>query len=98
VGQAIANPLADRLSRVFGVTQLKIAPTFVSGSSLPQARITLQQQVRDNVTFTYSQDLNQANSQLVRVELQLTPQFSAVATRDENGIFGVDFYWRKQFH
>lgn len=97
LGQAIANPIANRLQRVFGVTQLKISPTFVAGSALPQARISLQEQVSAAVTLTYSQDLNQANSQLIRIELELTPRFSAVATRDENGIFGVDFYYKKQF-
>jgi translocation and assembly module TamB len=97
VGQAIANPVSDRLQRVFGVSQLKISPQFVAGSSLPQARITLQQQVSSVITFTYAQDLSQANSQLIRVEMQMTPRFSAVATRDENGIFGVDFFYKKQF-
>ncbi len=98
LGQAIANPLASRLQRVFGVTQLKVAPSFENGSSLPGARVTLQQQVSTAITFTYSQDLNQANSELVSVAVKLSPRFSAVATRDENGIFGVDFYYRKQFH
>jgi len=98
LGQAIADPLTSRMQRVFGVTQLKVAPTFENGSSLPEARITLQQQVSSAITFTYSQDLNQANSELISVAVELSPRFSAVATRDENGIFGVDFYYRKQFH
>ena len=97
VGQAVANPVANRLQRVFGVSQFKLSPTFVAGSTLPQARVTLQQQVSNTITFTYSQDLSLANSQLIRVELQMTPRFSAVATRDENGIFGVDFFYKKQF-
>jgi translocation and assembly module TamB len=97
VGQAIANPVADRLQRVFGVTQLKVSPQFVAGTTLPQARITVQQQVNSTITFTYSQDVSQPNSLLVRVEMQMTPRFSAVATRDENGIFGLDFYYKKQF-
>src|SRR5579875_133030 len=97
VGAAVANPVASRLQRVFGVSQLTIAPTFVSGTALPQARITLQQQVAQNVTFTYSQDVSQANAELVRIEWELAPQFSAVAARDENGVFSVDFFWKKQF-
>jgi len=95
--QAIADPLANRLQRVFGVSQIKIDPTFSSGSVLPQARVTLQQQVTGGITFTYTQDLTQTNSQIIRVEWALTPRFSAVATRDENGIFGVDFLYKKQF-
>ena len=79
------------------MNQLIIAPTFVSGTALPQARVTLQQQVVQNVTVTYSQDVSQANAELIRLEWELTPKFSAVVTRDENGIFSVDFFWKKQF-
>lgn len=97
LGAAVANPLASRLARVFGVNQISIAPSFVSGSVIPQARVTVQEQVNPNVTFTYTQDLTQTNSQLIRIEWALTPRFSAIATRDENGIFGVDFYYKLQF-
>jgi translocation and assembly module TamB len=97
VSQAIASPVSSRLERVFGVTQLKIDPTFASGSALPQASLTLQQRVANNVTFTYTQDYSQANSELVRVEWTISPKYSAVATRDINGIFGVDFFYKRQF-
>jgi len=97
VGQAIANPIANRLQRVFGVNQISISPTFVTGSSIPQARFTLQQQVTPTITFSYTTDLTETNSQIIRIEWALTPRFSAVATRDENGIFGLDFYYKKHF-
>jgi translocation and assembly module TamB len=97
VSQAIANPLANRLQRVFGISQLKVDPTFTSGSSLPQARVSLQQQVSNNVTFTYIQDFTQANSEIIRVEWTINPTWSAMATRDEFGRFGVDFFYKKQF-
>jgi translocation and assembly module TamB len=97
VSQAVASPLSSRLQRVFGVSQLRIDPTFAGGSALPQARLSLQQQVANTITFTYTQDLSQSNSELVRVEWAMNPRFSAVATRDENGIFGVDFFYKRQF-
>jgi translocation and assembly module TamB len=97
LSQAIADPVSNRLQRVFGVSQLKIDPTFSSGSVLPQARVTIQQQVSGAITFTYTQDLSQTNTQIIRAEWALTPRFSAVATRDENGVFGIDFLYKKQF-
>ena len=59
--------------------------------------MTLQQQVNESITFTYTQDLTQTNSQIIRVEWAMTPRFSAVATRDENGVFGLDLLYKKQF-
>jgi translocation and assembly module TamB len=97
VQRAVANPLANRLERVFGVSQLKIDPAFTSGSALPQARLTLQQQVTPDVTFSYTTDLTQSNSQLIRVEWALNPRFSAVATREQNGLVGLAFFYKKQF-
>jgi translocation and assembly module TamB len=97
VSQAIANPVASRLQRVFGVNKLKIDPTFTSGSELPQARLTLQQQVTSNVTFTYITNLTQANSQIIRIEWALNERWSAIATREENGRFGVDFFYKRKF-
>lgn len=97
VSQAIANPVANRLQRVFGVNRLKIDPTFTSGSELPQARLTLQQQITRTLTFTYITNLTQANSQILRGEWAIDPTWSAIATRDENGEFGIDFFYKKQF-
>jgi translocation and assembly module TamB len=59
--------------------------------------VTLQQQVNPSITFTYTTDVTQSNSQIIRVEWALSPRFSAVASRDENGIFGVDFFYKKKF-
>jgi translocation and assembly module TamB len=97
VSQAIANPVSSRLQRVFGVSQLKIDPTFTSGSELPQARLTLQQQITSNVTFTYITNLTQANAQIIRVEWAINNTWSAIATREENGRFGMDFFYKKKF-
>ena len=97
VSKAIADPVASRLQRVFGVSQLKIDPTFTSGSDLPQARVTLEQQVAPNLTFTYVTALDDPNTQIVRIEWSLSRQWSAMANRDENGIFSIDFLYKKQF-
>jgi autotransporter translocation and assembly factor TamB len=96
VSKAIADPMANRLQRVFGVSQLKIDPTFTSGSELPQAQLTLQQQVANNLTFTYVTALNNPNAQTIRVEWTFNPQWSALATRDQNGIFSVNFLYKRQ--
>jgi translocation and assembly module TamB len=98
LGQALANPVAGRLQRVFGVTQLKIDPTFQTGSSTPTARLTLQQRITGNVTFTYTSAVDDPNGEIINVEWAFNPQWSAVATRDQNGIFSLNFFYRRQFH
>jgi len=97
VSKAIADPVANRLERVFGISQLKIDPAFTGGSDLPQARVTLQQQVATNLTFTYVTALDDPNSQIIRIEWAFAPKWSAVANRDENGMFSVNLFYKKQF-
>ncbi|HWC00867.1 MAG TPA: translocation/assembly module TamB domain-containing protein [Bryobacteraceae bacterium] len=96
VSKALADPVANQLQRVFGVNQLKIDPAFTSGSDLPQARLTLQQQVASNLTFTYVTALNDPNTQIIRVEWAFNPQWSAVAKRDQNGIVSLNFLYKRQ--
>jgi translocation and assembly module TamB len=97
VGQALANPVAGRLQRVFGLTQFKIDPSFTTGSDVPTARLTLQQRITSNLTFTYVSAIDDPNSTIIRIEWAFNPKFSAVATRDQNGIFSINFFYKKQF-
>ncbi len=97
VGQAIANPVAGRLQRFFGVSSLKIDPTISGVTNNPQAKVTLQQQITPDLTFTYITDVANAEEQVIRVEWEFSRTWSAVAMRDENGEFGVDFLYKKHF-
>jgi translocation and assembly module TamB len=97
VSKALADPVSSQLQRVFGVSQIKIDPTFGGGSELPEARLTLQQRIASNVTFTYVTDVNDPNSQIIRIDWALNPQWSAIGTRDQNGIISIKLAYKKQF-
>jgi translocation and assembly module TamB len=96
LGQAIA-PASGRLQRFFGVSHIKIDPQLTDITSVPQARLTLEQQVSNDITLTYITNLARSDQQIVRVEWDFSKQWSVVALRDENGAFGVDFQYRKRF-
>jgi translocation and assembly module TamB len=93
LGQAVANPLASRVQRVFGITQFKIDPSFQGSGGQPTARVTLQQKIANNITFTYIEDLSQSNAEIIRVEWAFTPKLSAVALRDFNGNVSLEFFY-----
>jgi translocation and assembly module TamB len=97
LGQALASPVAGRLQRFFGVSQLRIDPTLPGVESNPQARLTLEQQVTSDITFTYITDVTNSNPQVVRVEWSFAKQWSAVALREDNGVFGLDFFYKRRF-
>lgn len=97
LGQAISSP-PNRLSKLFGITNVKIDP-MVQGiiTNTPQARLTLEQQVSRDLTVTYVTNLSQTSEQIFRVEWALNQQYSLVALRDENGEFGIDIQYKKRF-
>src|SRR5262249_15631769 len=97
LGQAIASPVTGRLQRFFGVSNLRIDPTIPGIDPNPAARLTLQQQVTPNVTFTYITSVTTTNPQIVQVEWSLSSKWSLVATREENGETGLDIFFKKRF-
>jgi translocation and assembly module TamB len=102
-GNAIVNSAvasgggSSGLQRFFGVTRLKIDPQLIGLDNTPQARVSFEQQISRDVTVTYVQALNRAQQQLVRVEWDFNREWSAIATRDENGVLSVDFVYRRSF-
>jgi translocation and assembly module TamB len=97
LGQMIASPVTGRLQRFFGLSGIRIDPTLPGVEYNAQARLTLQQQVTPDVTFTYIANVTQANPQVVSVEWAMSKQWSVVAEREENGLIGLDFFLKKRF-
>ena len=97
LSEAISSPLTGRLQRFFGVSRLKINP-LVTGltTSNAAAQITVEQNITNNLTFTYITDLSRAQAQTIQMEWDFTPNWSGVAVREENGLFGIDFLYKKQ--
>jgi translocation and assembly module TamB len=96
LGQAL-SPASGRLQRFFGVSHIKIDPQLTDLTSIPQARLTLEQQISKDITLTYITNLSRTSEQIIRVEWALNKQWSVIALRDENGVFGIDFSYRKRF-
>jgi translocation and assembly module TamB len=97
LAEAVSSPVAGRLQRFFGITKLRIDPTLTGIEFNPQARITLEQQITPNITFTYITNVTNSNPLVVQVEWALNTRWSVIAVRDENGLFGLDFFYKKRF-
>lgn len=94
LGQAIADPLASRVQRVFGLSEFKIDPSVAGNNGQPSARVTLQQKIANNLIFTYITDVTQSNDEIIRIEWDLTPKLSAVGLRDFNGNVSLEMFYK----
>jgi translocation and assembly module TamB len=97
LGAAISAPLSNRMNRFFGVSRIKIDPAMSSLDNSPQARLTVEQQLSREITITYSTNLNRNTDQIIRVQWDFSRDYSLLASRDENGLYGVDFLYRRRF-
>jgi translocation and assembly module TamB len=97
LGQAVVNPVSGALQRLFGVTQLSVDPEIIGATNTPQATITLEQQITKQLDFIYIQDVTSSNPQVIRIEWDINPMWTAVAERDIYGEFGVDLFYKKRF-
>jgi translocation and assembly module TamB len=97
LGEAISAQLSSRIQRFFGASRVKIDPTVTGVDNLPQARLTVEQQVSREITVTYITNLNRTQEQMVQFEWDFSSHWSAIAVRQDNGLFGIDFQFRKRF-
>jgi translocation and assembly module TamB len=96
VGAAVTAGINGRLQRFFGISRVRLDPQLTGIDNVPQARLTLEQQVSRDVTLTYITNLNRTQQQIVRIDWDISKAWSVVAVRDENGIFGLDLSFRKR--
>jgi translocation and assembly module TamB len=97
LGDAISAQLSSSIQRFFGASRVKIDPTVTGVDNLPQARLTVEQQISKEITLTYITNLNRTQEQMVQFEYDFSAHWSAIAVRQDNGLFGIDFQYRKRF-
>jgi translocation and assembly module TamB len=79
---------------LLGTGRVRIDPFLVGAENNPGARITLSEQVTNELTVTYSQDLASNRQQVITIEYFVSRNTSILASRDEYGNFGLDLRHR----
>lgn len=96
LGQALDAAVSSRVQKLFGVSRIKIDPRVGGPETAAGARITIEQQVNNNVTLTYITNVTRANQQIIQGEFNFTREVSLVVVRDENGVLGFDVRVRQR--
>jgi translocation and assembly module TamB len=96
LGQAINQAVSNRVSRLFGVSSIRINPSLGGPDNNPNARVTFEQQVSNNVTLTYITNLTRSAQQVIQFEYNINSEYTVEAIRDENGVVSFDVLIRKR--
>lgn len=97
ITEALNATVSNRVQRLFGVSRIKIDPQGLSTTETNLARgpqVTIEQQVTNSLTLTYSTSVSQASQQIIQAEYNVTRNVSIVAIRDQNGVVSLDLRFR----
>jgi translocation and assembly module TamB len=94
---ALNATVSSRIQKLFGVGSVKIDPTYTGSLGQSSARITVTQNIGQQVLLTYATSVNSTTQQLIQAQVNLTPIFSVTAVRDEADVFSLVFKVHKRY-
>ncbi len=98
LASGISSQVSGKIAKLAGVSQLQIDPGLgTDNGQNPGARIAIQQRVTSNLLVTFATDITSTQRQAIQIEYKFNPKWSISGTRDQNGGFGVDGRYRKDF-
>ena len=96
LGAALNQAVTNRVSKLFGASTIRINPSFGGPENDPNARLTIEQQVTNNVTLTYVTDLARSAQEVIQFEYNINSEYTLQGLRDENGVVSFDLLIRKR--
>ncbi|MGC2111425.1 MAG: translocation/assembly module TamB domain-containing protein, partial [Candidatus Korobacteraceae bacterium] len=96
LSEALNQTVSNRFSKLFGVSSIRINPSVGGPDNDPNARLTLEQQVSNNITLTYITNLARSAQEVIQFEYNINSEYTVQGIRDENGVVSFDLLIRKR--
>jgi translocation and assembly module TamB len=96
---ALNATLNNRTQRLFGNSSIKIDPQGLETETSPTQTgpaVTIEQQVKNNLTIAYTTAVAQTTQQIIRAEYNVSRNVSVVAIRDQYGVVSFDVKIRRR--
>ncbi len=78
---------------------MKVDPQGLNTETTPTRTapaVTIEQQVLNNLTVSYSTQVSQSSQQIIQAEYNVTRNISILAVRDQNGVLSFDVRLRQR--
>ena len=93
----IAEQAQKRAEGLFSLARFRVDPFVLGSSAEMTARLTVGRQISRNLSILYSTNLTTQRGEIVRMEWDLSHDFSLVGMRNELGRISFDVKIRKRF-
>jgi translocation and assembly module TamB len=97
LSEALSTQTTSRIQHLFGVSRIKIDPNVGIPGYGAGALVTVEQQVTHDLTLTYVTDTSYSQYRIIQFEWNISDKVSVLGIRDQNGVFGVEFRFRRRF-
>jgi translocation and assembly module TamB len=100
LSEAVNSALSNRSQHLFGISHIKIDPQGLNEETTPTQTsplpaVTIEQQVKNNFTLTYTTNVAQTSQQIIQGEYNFTHNISVVGIRDYNGVVSFELRARQ---
>jgi translocation and assembly module TamB len=96
---ALNETVNNRVHRLFGVSHIRVDPNGLETATSPVTNgpaVTIEEQVKDNLTITYTTDISQTSQQIIQGVYNVSRNVSIVGIRDQNGVLSFDIRIRRR--
>ena len=87
----VGSQLGRGLQQATGLSEVRIEPTLIANETDPSARLTLGQELTDDLKLVYSTNLTDSNDQIWVAEYDVTRRFQTRGVRQEDSSYRLDF-------
>jgi translocation and assembly module TamB len=99
LAEALNSAISNRSRSLFGISHIRVDPQGLNTETSPTTSspaVTIEQQVKDNVTLTYTTNVSQTSQQIIQAEYNITRDLSILALRDYNGVISFEVRIRRR--
>ncbi len=99
VASQVSSQVTGRLQKALGVSQISLDPQLgaTAGNQQQGARLTVRQRVTGKLYVTFSTDVTTTQYSAIQLQYQVNKKWSVSGVRDQNGGFGLDGRYHKEF-
>ena len=87
----VGSQLGRGVQNATGLSEVRIEPTLIASEADPTARLTVGQELTNDLKLVYSTNLTDSNDQIWVAEYDVTRRFQTRAVRQEDNSYRLDF-------
>ncbi|HZM59425.1 MAG TPA: translocation/assembly module TamB domain-containing protein [Vicinamibacterales bacterium] len=87
----VGSQLGRGIQEATGLSEVRVEPTLIANEADPGARLTVGQELTEELKLVYSTNLTDSNDQIWVAEYDVTRRFQTQAVRQEDNSYRLDF-------